>query len=99
MNPKIEKLGGMRSCEWSIASIVLSLSSMTVSYSTVEYLYRRGAWNADSIFSDHLQTYYGWAILISFVLAITAMFRDRKFWVGMIALLLSLFGILIAAAG
>jgi hypothetical protein len=70
--------------------MAVSVSSTAVVYSIVEYLYRKGAWNADSIFGRHLQTYYAWAILISFVLAITGMFRDRNFWVGTIALVLSI---------
>jgi hypothetical protein len=72
---------------------------MTVAYSTVQYLYRRGAWHADSPFGQHLQTYYASAVLISFGLAVTGMFRDRNVWIGTAALLLSIFGIFIAATG
>jgi hypothetical protein len=72
---------------------------MTVSYAVVQYLYRRGAWNPDSIFGHHLQVYYAWAILISFVLAVTGMFRDRNVWIGTSALVLSIFGLFISATG
>jgi hypothetical protein len=89
----------MRICKWSTASIALSLTSMAVSYSTVQYLYRKGAWNPDSIFGRHLQTYYAWAIMISLVLAIVGMVRDRNVWIGTGALVLSIFGLFVAATG
>jgi hypothetical protein len=89
----------MRICKWSAASIALSVASMTVSYATVQYLYRRGAWNPDSVFGRHLQTYDASAILISFVLAVTGMFRDRNVWLGTGALLLSMFAFLTVATG
>jgi len=69
---------------------------MAVTYSTIEYLYRRGAWNAESAFGDHLHTCFAWAILISLGLAITGLIRDHNRLIGSVALLLSLFGILTA---
>jgi hypothetical protein len=79
--------------------MVLSVGSMTVTYSTIEYLYRRGAWNADSAFGRHLQMYYAWAILASLILAITGIFRDRNIWISLVAFVLSMFGILTVATG
>jgi hypothetical protein len=75
--------------------MILSVGSMATTYSTVEYLYRRGIWNPYSVSGQHLQTYYLWAILISFVLAVVGMFRDRNIWIGTTALVISAFGLLV----
>jgi len=88
----------MRTCKWSIASMALSVGSMTVSYSIVQYLYRTGNWNPDSMFSHHLQTYFACAILASLALAIAAMFRDRP-RPGTVSLVVSIFGVLSLATG
>jgi hypothetical protein len=79
--------------------MVLSVGSMAVSYSTVQYLYRTGNWNPDSMFSHDLQTYSACAILAALALAIAAMFRDRPLWPGAIALVVSFFGVLSIATG
>jgi len=79
--------------------MALSVGSMTVSYSIVQYLYRTGNWNPDSMFSHHLQTYVACAILASLALAIAAMFRDRPLWPGTVALVVSMFGVLSLATG
>jgi hypothetical protein len=84
----------MRTCRWSIASIALSVGSIAASYAIVQYLYRSGSWNPDAVFSHNLQAYSAYAILASFALAIIGMFRDRPFWVGIVAFVLSCLGVL-----
>jgi hypothetical protein len=70
-----------------------------IAYATIQYLYRTGAWNPDSSFGHHLDTYGGTAALISFLLAIGGMFRDRNVWMGTLALLVSMLAILTHTTG
>jgi hypothetical protein len=43
--------------------------------------------------------YSAWAILISLILAITGIVRDRNIWIGIVALVLSVLGIFTVATG
>jgi len=79
--------------------MTLSVSSMALVYSTIQYLYRMGRWNPDSEFGHHLQMYFALAILTSFGLAVAGMIRDRQLWLGIIALVISFLGLLSLAAG
>ena len=79
--------------------MTLSIGSMVVLYSSIEYLDHKGGWQPPSTLSQHLQLYYSCAILISLVLAIAGAFRDRNLGTSVIAFLLSGLGFLVAATG
>jgi hypothetical protein len=79
--------------------MALSVTAMTVAYSTYSICTGPGRGIPILFFGQHLQTYYAWAVPISFVLAIIGMFRDRNVWMGTGALVLSMFGLFVAATG
>ena len=68
---------------------------MLALFSTISIMHSRGAWNPYSTFSHVLAQCYGLASLSSCILAIVGMFRDRRVWMGGIALLVGMFAVFI----
>ena len=85
----------VRSYLWSISSLCLSVGSIIALYTIVIMMTSRGSWNPYSDFSYILRACYGLTSVSSLILAVFGLRDDRRVWMGLIALLLSLFAIFI----
>jgi predicted membrane channel-forming protein YqfA (hemolysin III family) len=85
----------VRSYKWSVSSIFLSIGSIVALYSILSSLTQSPAWNPHSEMAYVLRGCYGLASVISLILAVFALRNDRRKWMGLIALLFSIFAIFI----
>ena len=81
----------VHSYRWSICSLFLSVGSIIALYTVIIVMTSRAAWDAYSDFSYILRACYGLASVSSLILAVFALRDDRRVWMGLIALLVSLF--------
>lgn len=80
----------IRQHRWSFGSVVLTLGNFLLSFGTVQYLYRRGAWNPNSSLGSAVELAGAIGVLLSLLVAVVAIFRERSRGYGFVALSLSL---------
>ena len=89
----------LRTHKWTLVSLFLSAASWTALYATTSYFYRRGGWNPDSVSAHRMMVGYSLAMVLSFTTSIAGMARDRHMWLGVVALIMSCLGLLVAMTG
>ncbi len=81
----------VHSYRWSISSLSFSVGSIVALYAVIIIMTSRGTWNPYSDFSYIVRTCYGLTSVSSHILAVFALRNDRRLWMGLIALLFSVF--------
>ena len=83
-------VSGIFKYRWSLASLVVTLGTAVATLVTIQYLYRNGLWQSHSQLGMAIAGVGGVAVLVSFVLAVVALFKNEPPQAGLLALLLSL---------
>ena len=90
-------MSGISKYRWSLASLVVTLGTAVATLVTIQYLYRNGLWQSQSPLGMAIAGVGGVAGLVSFVLAVVALFKNEPPEAGLLALLLSLFSVALYA--
>jgi hypothetical protein len=80
---------------WSLSSIGVTFGTALVTLAAIQYLYRRGMWRQQSSLGSEIDGLDGLALLVSFVLAVVAIAKEKPSSVGILALCLSLLSFLL----
>jgi hypothetical protein len=75
---------------WSLVSIAVTFGTAVGTLVTIQYLYRNGLWRSHSPLGMTIAGIGGVAVLVSFALALVALFKNEPPEAGLLALLLSL---------
>jgi hypothetical protein len=80
---------------WSLSSIAVTVGTALVTLAAIQYLYRHDLWRPQSRLGGEIDGTGGLAVLISFVLAVVALFKKEPPFAALLALFLSMFSFLL----